>query len=287
MVWFYVLCCCQFVCADEDARKLREVIAGEQEGSARGSPEGSVVDLDYRMLVRKGLKRWYQAVNSFWLALAYADIEEVTDRVMEKLWWHLFGTGHVQEEAWWRLRYSLRDYLREWWFTTTSVPAETLRAGVWQALSKLEARDLPALEGSTPKYEKIKDLLQKTSLVDEWVEEIKWHLTGSGLKRWTQLKNYLKWGPTSWERLGPWEAMDEAWHSAARGGERSWPVEEEDDAKRVASVWQGLGARDPLGRDWHSTGGGGGGIFSGRWGGGPVWVPEPWKRSGPWAPKEK
>lgn len=178
-----VLCGCQRVCAGQPDPGLREAVKSGIVLSAATQlgrkPMGLLIEDAYPVLVRGGLKRMYQRLKSFWLTLAYGDIEEVSDLVMEKLRRHIFGRRGVQQNIWRKLRNSFRDYLRDWWLTTPLVPMEALKTGVWHALLRLAADDLSAVLGGTPEYVELKQVLldQDLRVISEWVEDIQLRMT--------------------------------------------------------------------------------------------------------------
>lgn len=295
-----VLCCSQLASADDASHEPQQEAARGTGGSAAGIPESEAGEEADPVGVGDGLKQWYHAVKEFWMTLAHGDIEEVADCVMEKLKWYLFGTRHVQEKTWRQLHNAFRNHLRQWWLTTPSVPAETLKTGVWYALSKLATEDLRALWGGKPEYEKVKQLLLDESVIEQWVDDVQRRLTRGGLRRWVELMSYLRWGPDSrkeeeprdsaaeqraWDRRRAWDG-DGKWNWSARG--KTWREGDEDldwslwrkllwngDRKWDPTEWTGPGPRDystsrPLhrstrGRRWGSDGAWEG--DDGKWGG--------------------
>eukprot|EP00070_Physeter_catodon_P049726 XP_028356620.1 uncharacterized protein LOC114487934 [Physeter catodon] len=175
-----VLCIRQHVRADDGVSPgLKDSLTNKVAVSAAGAlgtkPVELLIEDAYPVLLRDGLKNMYQAVKSSLLTLIYGDIEEVSDMVMAELQAYLFGTSRVQKKMWRKLRNTFRDYLRDWWLKTLLDPYETLKTGVWQALLKLTADDLPVVMGGTPEYEKMKELLldEKAEVIGRWVQRIK------------------------------------------------------------------------------------------------------------------
>lgn len=139
----------------------------------------------YPHFVRRGMVNLYQSLKAYYLTLAYGDVEDVSDMVMEKLRQKLFGTRRVQVKAWNTLRNKFRDYLRLWWFSTPYDPMDALKMGVWQAMLKLAADDMPAVLGGTPEYDRLKKLVldANSTVINRWVEEIQAVMMGGVVRK--------------------------------------------------------------------------------------------------------